>query len=125
MYARLNKLQASKTVAWHDPSQERVIWFFCADDSLTWNAAIAFDYAQGTFHIPGYVRSAASIMEAFDYGITGSMTGEVYRQSFLGGAGPAAEGKPVQLAAQYIGTIGYGLGGYGMFGYGGKKSGVG
>lgn len=125
MYRRLHTHQASKTVAWHDPSQERVIWFFCADGSLTWNAAIAFDYVQGTVHIPDYIRSAASIMEAFDFGITGSTTGEVFRQSFLGDIGPADPGKPLTLVATTGLTVGYGEAGYGRLGYGGRWNGVG
>jgi hypothetical protein len=125
MYGRLTDNQASKTVAWHDPSLERVVWFFCADGSTQWNAAIAFDYNQGTVHIPGYVRSAASIQEAFGYGITGSSTGEVYRQSFLSAVGSPDPGSPLTLFPEAELAAGYGEGGYGGLVYGGLWSGGG
>jgi len=125
MFRRLNKEQSSKTVAWHDPSQERVMWFFPADGSAVINSSIAFDYSRGTVHIPGYVRSAASIMEAFDYGITGSLTGDVYRQSFLGVGSSPTDVVPIPVSATAALNLGYGQGGYGRLGYGGRWSGQG
>jgi hypothetical protein len=121
---RLNLDQSSKVVVGHDPTMDRVIWFFPADGSLEVSAAIGYDYSQNTFHQPGYVRSAAAVPEAFTFPVMGDLLGNVWRQSFQDTpAAPSLD--PLSFTAAYTLGLGYGEGGYGAGGYGGDISGVG
>lgn len=122
--SRLTRSQRGKVVAWHNTTLGRVVWFFAADGSLTWNAAIGFDYEQDTIHIPGYVRTAATNQEVFPFPITADLDGNIWEQSVVDGSA-AAPGSPLTLSAEYSFDGGYGGGGYGVWGYGGEESGVG
>jgi hypothetical protein len=121
---RVNLEQASKIVAWHDPTNDRVVWFFPAVGSLENSSAIGFDYDQNTWHMPTYARSAAAAPEAFIYPIVGDLTGNIWQQSFQGTpATPVAN--PISFTAAYTLELGYGEGGYGGGGYGGLTGGNG
>jgi hypothetical protein len=122
--SKLTRSQRSKVVAWSDLKNSRVVWFFPGEGSLIHNKAIAFNYETGSFHIPGYVRTAASLQEVFNYPITAGLDGSIWEQS-SGDAAGASPGNPLALIADYTITTGYGGGGYGTFGYGGTGSGVG
>lgn len=121
---QLNLEQASQIVAWHDPTHDRVVWFFPAAGAVEPSLAIAYDYTQGTFHRPKYIRSAASIPESFPYPVVGDLEGNIWRQSYAD-APTSPTLNPVSFPATYTLTAGYGVGGYGLGGYGGVTEGNG
>lgn len=120
VYKQLNFDQKSKIVSWHDIAEERIIWWVPFSPETEVSNAVAFSLKDGTWHLPGYVRTAASLGGPFGYGIIGDVKGSIYRQSYQSNTIPQS-GDPLLLGEGSRFTLGYGNSGYGGLGYGGRS----
>lgn len=119
VYKNFNDGQKSKVVAWLDASEERIVWFLPFLPNTELSHAVGYSLKDGTWHLPGYIRTAASPGGPFGFGITGDDIGSIYRQTYQS-TGVASSGDIFKLAEGLLFFSGYGFGGYGYLGYGGK-----
>jgi len=118
VYNDLNKDQASKIVAWYNPFDEIIVFFYPTRDSKENDRAVAFDFSSKNWTIYGFGRSAADRADAFQFAINGDSLGRIFytdvtTTAFAVNTGSLFVDEQIKLQA------GYGEGGYGQLSYGG------
>lgn len=117
----INMNQLSQVVSWHDIQRDRIVWWWCSKNSMVLNRAIAFQYNGDLWHIPGFIRSAATEQGVFQFPLLGDTDGNVLAVGIPGSL-PMEPGAPLALRAkvQIVTSAGYGQGKYGRTLYGGQ-----
>lgn len=122
VYDDLNKDQASKIVAWYNPFDQIVVFFYPSAGALQNDRAVVFDFAQKNWTIYSFGRSAADPADAFDFALNGDERGRLYftdvsTTEFAVNTGTLFLDEDVEV------VTGYGVGGYGLGTYGGRWNG--
>jgi hypothetical protein len=122
VYDDLNKDQASKIVAWYNPFDQIVVFFYPTRDSKQNNRAVAFDFTQKNWTVYSFGRSAADPSDTFDFALNADDRGRVYFTDVTTTAFAVNTGS-LFLDEDIVVKTGYGVGGYGLGTYGGKWNG--
>ena len=120
----INLTQRSQTFAWHNPLMQDVSFWWCGQGSDVINRGAVFRYANETWTVVDFARSAGTSGAVFQFPITGDLDGNILLQSEGSGLASSPD-DPLNIPAAFGVTMGYGHGGYGGSGYGGVDNGIG
>ena len=111
---RANVAQASKTFAWHDPSQNMVYFFYPAGSSVENSRGVGFNYKNNSWTILSFGRTCGTAGTVFFHPFVFDTTGGIYQQ-VVGNIMPSVGASPLLLDATVV--IEYGVWGDGIWGW--------
>lgn len=116
---RLNRNAMSTVVAYVDKSISTIFWFFPTGSNTSPDTAIAYNYVNNSWALPGFIRTAGSPGDVFARPLTADFYGNVYMQS-IEGIPAASPGSPLTLAAEAVCSTRFGEGVFGTGPFGGS-----
>lgn len=117
--ATLNKDQASKIVVYNDRTINHVLFFYPTLGNTENFGGVAWNYTENHFSPISFGRSVGLDSGVLDFGITGDLTGQVYKQSLqdVPVSDSASSNIPITEGGEV--DLGFGESGFGDYGYGG------
>lgn len=118
IFLNMNSRQLAKCLAWHNPAEQSVRFFWPETGELNNSRGVEFNYGNDSWTILSYGRAAATSGSIFFFPVALTNDGDVLQEQ-VDDQASSAGASPLALEASCDITLGYGEGGYGEGGYGG------